>query len=105
MSGEDLGTQKFGTEVEPIKEPPDCAILPTAFSVADKASGEVYLEGSLARGVVPEDCFWTHCGGEGEDGCCLYLRKMNLELLQRCASVRVLLDFFGGGWAAHLVHC
>lgn len=30
-----------------------------------------------------EDCFWTHCGGEGEDGCCIYLRKMNLELLQR----------------------
>ena len=49
----------------------------------NRASGEVYLEGGLERGVVPEDCFWTHCGGEGEDGCALYLRKMNLELLQK----------------------
>ena len=52
----------------------------------NRASGEVYLEGELERGVVPEECFWTHCGGEGEDGCALYLRKMNLELLQRCGS-------------------
>ncbi len=47
------------------------------------APEEVYLEGRLHRGVVPEDCFWTHCGGEGEDGCCIILRKMNLEVLQR----------------------
>lgn len=52
-------------------------------AVWNRASGEVYLEGELQRGVVPEDCFWTHCGGEGEDGCALYLRKMNLELLQK----------------------
>ena len=54
--------------------------------MGNRASGEVYLEGELERGVVPEECFWTHCGGEGEDGCALYLRKMNLELLQRCGS-------------------
>lgn len=58
----------------------DCPLLP---AVWNRASGEVYLEGELERGVVPEDCFWTHCGGEGEDGCALYLRKMNLELLQK----------------------
>lgn len=56
---------------------------PPAAAVWDRQSGEVYLEGELERGVVPEDCFWTHCGGGGEDGCALYLRKMNLELLQR----------------------
>jgi hypothetical protein len=51
--------------------------------VWNKASGEVYLEGALERGVVPQDCFWTSCGGEGEDGCAIYLRKMNLEVLQQ----------------------
>ena len=51
--------------------------------MAHRGSGEVYLEGELERGVVPEDCVWTHCGGEGEDGCMLYLRKMNLEVLHR----------------------
>ena len=43
----------------------------------------MYLEGALERGVVPEESYWTQCGGEGEDGCLLTLRKMNLELLQR----------------------
>ena len=56
---------------------------PPAAAVWNRSSGEVYLEGGLERGVVPEDCFWTHCCGEGEDGCALYLRKMNLELLQK----------------------
>ena len=56
---------------------------PPAAAVWNRSSGEVYLEGGLERGVVPEDCFWTHCGGEGDDGCALYLRKMNLELLQK----------------------
>ncbi|KAL4437013.1 hypothetical protein ABPG75_004152 [Micractinium tetrahymenae] len=57
-------------------------IQPYSIKAWNRASGEVYLEGELERGVVPEDCFWTHCGGEGEDGCALYLRKMNLEVLQ-----------------------
>lgn len=56
---------------------------PLVSAVWNRSTGEVYLEGELERGVVPEDCFWTHCGGEGEDGCALYLRKMNLELLQK----------------------
>ncbi len=56
-------------------------MLPHA--VQNRVSGEVYLEGDLERGVVPEDCFWTHCQGTGEDGCMVYLRKMNLELLQQ----------------------
>ena len=46
----------------------------------------MYLEGELERGVVPDDSAWTHCGGAGEDGCALFLRKMNLELLQRCGG-------------------
>jgi tetratricopeptide (TPR) repeat protein len=44
---------------------------------------EIYLQGRLHRGIVPEDCFWTHCGGEGDDGCCITLCKMNLEVLQK----------------------
>lgn len=43
----------------------------------------MYLEGTLERGIVPEDSVWTHGGGSGEDGTMLYLQKMNLELLQK----------------------
>jgi hypothetical protein len=52
-------------------------------AVALRDGSDVFLEGQLERGVVSEDSFWTHCGGEGEDGCALYLRKMNLEVLKR----------------------
>lgn len=62
---------------------PASLVLPSPHAVWNRADGEVYLEGELERGVVPEDCFWTHCGGEGEDGCALSLRKMNLEVLQQ----------------------
>ena len=55
--------------------------------MADKRSGEVWLEGALERGVVPEECAWTVGGGPGEDGCLLLLQKMNLELLRRCARI------------------
>ncbi len=41
------------------------------------------MKGELERGIVPDDSYWTHCGGEGEDGFMLYLRKMNLEVLRR----------------------
>lgn len=54
-------------------------------AVANKGTGEVYLEGGLERGIIPEDSVWTHGGGEGEDGTMLYLQKMNLEVLQRHA--------------------
>jgi len=47
--------------------------------------GEVYLAGELVRGIVPDESVWLHGGGEGEDGCLLLLRKMNLELLRQCA--------------------
>ncbi len=46
---------------------------------------QVYLEGDLERGIVPEESVWMHGGGTGEDGCLLLLRKMNLELLRRSA--------------------
>ncbi|PSC67238.1 Tetratricopeptide repeat 28 [Micractinium conductrix] len=58
-------------------------IQPYSLKVFNRSTGDVYLEGTLERGVVPEDCFWTHCGGEGEDGCAISLRKMNLEVLQK----------------------
>jgi len=45
----------------------------------------VYLAGELVRGIVPDESVWLHGGGEGEDGCLLLLRKMNLELLRQCA--------------------
>jgi tetratricopeptide (TPR) repeat protein len=44
---------------------------------------EIFLQGRLHRGIIPEDCFWTHCGGDGDDGCCITLQKMNLEVLQK----------------------
>ena len=52
--------------------------------VANANTDEVYLAGSLERGIVPEDCLWTQGGGPAEEGCLLLLKKMNLELLQRC---------------------
>eukprot|EP00958_Prasinococcus_capsulatus_P018088 scaffold2088_cov399-Prasinococcus_capsulatus_cf.AAC.56 len=48
--------------------------------VANRATGDVYLEGDLFRGIIPEESHWTHLGGLHEDGFMLYLRKMNLEL-------------------------
>ena len=56
---------------------------PFYLKVANKETGEVYLEGKLHRGVVPEECFWTHCGGDGDDGCCITMKKMNLEVLRK----------------------
>ena len=56
---------------------------PFSLKVWNKESFEVYLEGRLHRGIIPEDCYWTHCGGDGEDGCCITLAKMNLEVLAR----------------------
>jgi hypothetical protein len=58
-------------------------LLPSPAAVAHKETGEVFLEGVLERGIVPEDSVWTHGGGEGEDGTLLYLQKMNLEVLQK----------------------
>lgn len=53
--------------------------------MANSVTGEVYLAGTLERGIVPEECLWTQGGGVAEDGCLLLLKKMNLELLQRCS--------------------
>lgn len=73
-----------------LKVPPDLSarnlhveFAPYHVFVRNKVTNETYLEGQLHRGVIPEDCFWTHCGGVGEDGCCLTLRKMNLEVLSK----------------------
>lgn len=52
-----------------------------------RQSGEVYLEGKLERGIVPEESVWEHGGGVGQEGCTLYLQKMNLELLRRYVSM------------------
>ncbi len=52
-------------------------------AVVDKLSGGVYLEGHLERGIVPEESVWEHGGGVGENGCLLYLHKMNLQLLRK----------------------
>lgn len=58
-------------------------IEPYHIRVQNKITQQVYLEGELERGVVPEECVWTYGGGEGEDGCLLVLSKMNLELYER----------------------
>ena len=55
-----------------------------SIQVAHTITGAVYLSGALERGIAPEDCLWTQSGGAAEDGCLLVLKKMNLELLQRC---------------------
>lgn len=70
----------------PLELPPrdlHVVIEPFHVYVANKMTKEVYLQGILHRGVVPEDSYWTLCGGTGEDGCCITLQKMNLEVLQR----------------------
>ena len=53
-------------------------------SACNSRRGEVYLEGALERGIVPDESVWMQGGGAGEDGCLLLLRKMNLELLRQC---------------------
>lgn len=55
---------------------------PYKISVENKATGELYLAGRLHRGIIPDESFWTHVGGEGEDACCLTMTKMNLEVLK-----------------------
>lgn len=62
-------------------------VLLSCGAVAHRKSGEVYLEGKLERGIVPQESVWEHGGGIGEEGCILYLHKMNLELLRRYISV------------------
>lgn len=62
------------------------SISPYHIKVASKESGEVYLEGQLERGIVPDASLWVAGQGEGEDGFIFYLHKMNLELLQTCGS-------------------
>ena len=51
--------------------------------VSAKESGEVYLEGQLERGIIPDSSTWLAGQGEGEDGFMFILEKMNLELLQK----------------------
>lgn len=56
---------------------------PFSLKVCHKATGEVYLEGRLERGIVPKESLWMLDTGTGEDGCLLLLHKMNIELLQK----------------------
>ena len=56
---------------------------PYEICVRNKATGDQYLQGRLHRGIIPGDCFWTHMGGEGEDGFLITMTKMNLEVLQK----------------------
>ena len=53
--------------------------------VEHRHTGEVWLEGNLERGIVPENCVWMAGQGTAEEGFLLLLHKMNLELLRRCA--------------------
>ena len=56
---------------------------PYEICVRNKETGVSYLSGWLHRGIIPNDCFWTHMGGEGEDGFLITMTKMNLEVLQK----------------------
>lgn len=48
---------------------------------ASARSGEVYFEGALCRGVIPEQSLWEYDRDTGE--VTFHLKKMNLELLSR----------------------
>ena len=63
----------------------EVVIEPYLVKVTNKVTQEVYLSGTLERGVVPKESVWMHGGGAGEDGFLLLLHKMNLELLARYA--------------------
>jgi hypothetical protein len=58
-------------------------IGPYSLHVTDRVTGDVYLSGDLARGVVPGASSWVYGGGADEDGCVVTLVKMNLELFER----------------------
>ena len=60
-------------------------LQPYHVCVAHARTNEVYLEGQLERGIVPQESVWMQGDGTGEDGFLMLLRKMNLELL--CRSV------------------
>ncbi|GFH12029.1 CS domain-containing protein, partial [Haematococcus lacustris] len=56
--------------------------------VRDRVTGQVYLSGDLARGVVPRECQWWVADSQDRDAlhapaCSLLLVKQNLELLAR----------------------
>ncbi|GBF98648.1 hypothetical protein Rsub_11642 [Raphidocelis subcapitata] len=81
-------------EVQCLRVPPglpasalSVQIAPFSLRVANAASGEVYLDGRLHRGVAPRGSGWAHGGGEGEEGCVVTLAKMNLELFERRAPL------------------
>lgn len=70
----------------PPKEPPKNITVdfqPYYLTIKNKVTDETYLEGHLFRGIIPDACFWTHLGGDGEDGFLISLTKMNLEVLKR----------------------
>ncbi len=56
-------------------------ILPDLVTCSNRRSGEVYFEGQLCRGVIPEQCLWEYEGDSGH--VTFYLKKMNLELLSK----------------------
>ena len=84
--------RQSGSEIKVIvlKVPTSCPAKnvevkfePYAVRVKNKVTGDVYLDGTLHRGIIPDSSFWTHMGGDGEDGCCLTMTKMNLEVLRK----------------------
>jgi hypothetical protein len=77
--------ESFPPQVPPDLSPKMLAVTfePFFVRVASRDGAEVFLEGSLERGIVPKECLWMQGGGAGEDGFLLLLQKMNLELLQR----------------------
>jgi hypothetical protein len=52
-------------------------------SVSARETSEVFFEGHLERGVIPDASTWLAGQGQGEEGFVFILEKMNLELLQK----------------------
>jgi len=79
--------------VQALKVPPGSSkqelniLIDTRYIKIAAADGShIYLEGELAKSVIPEESAWVHLGGHNEEGFVLYLKKMNLELFSDNAT-------------------
>ncbi|QDZ23050.1 CS domain-containing protein [Chloropicon primus] len=56
-------------------------MLPDFVKCASRSGEEVYFEGKLCRGIIPEQSMWEYDADTG--ALTFYLKKMNLELLSK----------------------
>ena len=83
QSGSEIKIIALGVPSDVSPKMIDVKFDPYELRVTNTGTGAVYLSGKLHRGIIPNDCFWTHLGGEGEDAFLITMTKMNLEVLQK----------------------